>query len=201
MDYIIEEVWGRYQMRQVSAVREWMVSWLCQLRLVWVVLATENRKKNPDILFKKTDEDYWKVGCISKGTSSSHHSSSESFCAPTHLPPAHLSLCLSFADPVFSLPLFSSLPLLAYLVIRSSVDVLVSVCSSLLSTTCRECFTQDSSLTAAEAQLVQREKCFVGNIPSTSCSVMANLLNRFIWCTVAAANIKTHLSWTIFSAK
>lgn len=137
MGYITEKAWGRYQMRQISTVRERMVSLLCQLRLVWIMLVTENRKKNPDTLFKKTDEDYWKVGCISRGMSSSSttDSSSKSFCTPTCLPPAHLSLCLSFADPVFSFPLFSSLPLLAYLVIRSSVEVLVSVCSSLLDTT------------------------------------------------------------------
>lgn len=79
----------------------------CQLRLVWVMLVTENREKNPDTLFKKTDEDYWKIYCISigiRGMSSSHHSSSESCCMPTCLPPAHLPLCLFFDDPVFSLP-------------------------------------------------------------------------------------------------
>lgn len=34
MVYITEEPWGRYQIKQLSTVRERMVSWLCQLRLV-----------------------------------------------------------------------------------------------------------------------------------------------------------------------
>ena len=161
----------------------------------------ENMKK-PDTLFKKTDEDYCKLGCVSRSTCSSHHSSSESFCPPAPLPPPHLPLHLSCASLIFSLSLFSSSPLLAYLLIRSSIEVLVPAYSSLLNTTAMSISLKTTySPIAAEAQLVQQEKGISGNVPFRSCSVTANLLNRLAWCTVAAASIKTRFRLDHFQHK
>lgn len=119
----------------------------------------------------------------------------------THLHPSppHITSCLSRANPIFSLPVFSSPCVLACLVIRSSIGVLVPAHSSLLNTTAMTISLKTTySLVAAEAQLVQQEKGISGNGPFRSCSIMANLLNRFTWWIVVAADIKT--CWTIFSA-
>lgn len=187
-------------MRHVSTVRERMVSWLCQLRLVWVMLVTENRKKKPQILCLKRQMKIIKKSAVFQEEWAAATAALLSPSAPTcrllpTFPYACALMILCFLFP-FSPHCLSLLTL--------SLDICWGACSSVLLSVehhSPECFTPDKSLIATEAQLAQQGKRILGNIPFRSCSVMANLLNRFIWCTEAAASIKTHFELDHFQCK